>query len=101
MIKALVAVRGMTEESAKIFIEDQTRNFTNTTEEFGKIVNAYCEKHNSRVIFLMDEVGQFIGDNTQLMLNLQTCVEDLGNSLMVKLGGYHFPAGIKGHDRQH
>ena len=78
MIKALVAVRGMTEESAKIFIEDQTRNFTNTTEEFGKIVNAYCEKHNSRVIFLMDEVGQFIGDNTQLMLNLQTCVEDLG-----------------------
>jgi len=22
----------------------------------------------------MDEVGQFIGDNTQLMLNLQTCV---------------------------
>ena len=78
MIKALVAVRGMSEESAKIFIEDQTRNFTNTTEDFGKIVNAYCEKHNARVIFLMDEVGQFIGDNTQLMLNLQTCVEDLG-----------------------
>ena len=78
MIKALVAVRGMSEESAKLFIEDQTRNFTNTTEDFGKIVNAYCEKHNSRVIFLMDEVGQFIGDNTQLMLNLQTCVEDLG-----------------------
>lgn len=78
MIKALVAVRGMSEESAKIFIEDQTRNFTNTTEDFGKIVNTYCEKHNSRVVFLMDEVGQFIGDNTQLMLNLQTCVEDLG-----------------------
>lgn len=78
MIKALVAVRGMSEESAKIFIEDQTRNFTNSTEDFGKIVNAYCVKHNSRVIFLMDEVGQFIGDNTQLMLNLQTCVEDLG-----------------------
>ena len=78
MIKALVAVRGMTEESAKIFIEDQTRNFTITTEDFGKIVNTYCEKHSSRVVFLMDEVGQFIGDNTQLMLNLQTCVEDLG-----------------------
>lgn len=78
LIKALVAVRGMTEESAKIFIEDQTRNYTNTTEDFGKIVNAYCEKHNSRIVFLMDEVGQFIGGNTQLMLNLQTCVEDLG-----------------------
>ena len=78
MIKALVAVREMSEESAKIFIGDQIRNFTNATEDFGKIVNTYCEKHNSRVVFLMDEVGQFIGDSAQLMLNLQTCVEDLG-----------------------
>ena len=78
IIKALVASRGMSEESAKKFIEDQTRNFTNTTEEFAKIVDEYCRKNKTRVIFLMDEVGQFIGDNTQLMLNLQTCVEDLG-----------------------
>lgn len=78
IIKALVAVRDMSEESAKAFVEDQTRNFTNTTEEFAKIVNKYCRKHKTRVIFLMDEVGQFIGNNTQLMLNLQTCVEDLG-----------------------
>ena len=78
IIHALVASREMSEESAKTFIEDQTKNFTNTTEEFAKIVNDYCKKNNTRVIFLMDEVGQFIGDNTQLMLNLQTCVEDLG-----------------------
>lgn len=78
IIKALVSVRGMTEESAKAFVEDQTRNFTNTTEDFAKIVNKYCRSHKTRVIFLMDEVGQFIGNNTQLMLNLQTCVEDLG-----------------------
>lgn len=78
IIKALVAVRGMTEESAKAFVEDQTRSFTNTTEDFAKIVSKYCQTNKARVIFLMDEVGQFIGDNTQLMLNLQTCVEDLG-----------------------
>ena len=78
IIKALVAVRGMTEESAKAFVEDQTRNFTNTTEDFAKIVSKYCQVNKARVVFLMDEVGQFIGDNTQLMLNLQTCVEDLG-----------------------
>ena len=78
IIKALAAVRGISEESAKAFVEDQTRNFTNSTEEFAKIVNAYCQKNHTRVVFLMDEVGQFIGDNTQLMLNLQTCVEDLG-----------------------
>ena len=78
IIKALVASRDMSEESAKQFIEDQTKNFTNSTEEFAKIVDAYCTENKTRVIFLMDEVGQFIGDNTQLMLNLQTCVEDLG-----------------------
>ena len=78
IIKALVAVRNMSEESAKAFVEDQTRNFTNTTEEFAKIVDKYCHNNKTRVVFLMDEVGQFIGDNTQLMLNLQTCVEDLG-----------------------
>lgn len=78
IVRALVAVRGMSEESAKAFVDDQTRNFTNSTEDFAKIVDRYCREHNCRVIFLMDEVGQFIGDNTQLMLNLQTCVEDLG-----------------------
>ncbi len=78
IIRALVASRNMSEESAKQFIEDQTKNFTNTTEEFAKIVDAYCTQNKTRVVFLMDEVGQFIGDNTQLMLNLQTCVEDLG-----------------------
>ena len=78
IIKALVKARDMSEESAKQFIDDQTKNFTNTTEEFAQIVNDYCVKNKTRVIFLMDEVGQFIGDNTQLMLNLQTCTEDLG-----------------------
>ena len=78
IVRALVAVRGMSEESAKAFVDDQTRNYTNTTEDFARIVDRYCREHKCRVIFLMDEVGQFIGDNTQLMLNLQTCVEDLG-----------------------
>ena len=58
IIRALVASRDMSEESAKKFIEDQTKNFTNTTEEFAKIVDAYCTKNKTRVIFLMDEVGQ-------------------------------------------
>lgn len=78
IVKALTAVRGMSEESAKQFIDDQTRNYTNSTEDFAKLVNDYCKKNKTRVVFLMDEVGQFIGTNGELMLNLQTCVEDLG-----------------------
>ncbi|WP_024861712.1 BREX system P-loop protein BrxC [Ruminococcus flavefaciens] len=78
IIKALVDVRNMTEESAKKYIDDQINNYTTSPEDFAEIVNNYCIKEKTRVIFLMDEVGQFIGDNTQLMLDLQTCVEDLG-----------------------
>lgn len=32
---------------------------------------------NFRLVFFVDEVGQYIGDNTKLMLNLQTIVETL------------------------
>lgn len=78
IVDALVAVRGVPREDADAYVAEQINNYTNSTEEFAKIVNAYCKKNKTRIIFLMDEVGQFIGDNTQLMLNLQTCVEDLG-----------------------
>lgn len=78
IIKALVEIRGIPEEDARRYVDDQINNYTNSTEEFAKIVDAYCKKNKTRIVFLMDEVGQFIGDNTQLMLNLQTCVEDLG-----------------------
>jgi len=31
-----------------------------------------------RIVFLVDEVGQFIGNDSHLMLNLQTITEELG-----------------------
>ena len=34
--------------------------------------------NNYHVVFLVDEIGQYIGDDRGLMLNLQTIVEDLG-----------------------
>jgi hypothetical protein len=78
IIKALSNVRSMDEESARKYFDDQVSNFSMTTERFAKIVDDYCKTNKTRVAFLMDEVGQFVGVNTELMLNLQTCVEDLG-----------------------
>ena len=78
IIDALVEVRKVPRTDAEDYINDQINNYTNSTEDFAMIVNEYCQKNKTRIVFLMDEVGQFIGDNTQLMLNLQTCVEDLG-----------------------
>lgn len=40
---------------------------------------------NFRLVFLVDEIGQFIGGNSNLMLNLQTLVEDIGSRLMGKV----------------
>lgn len=48
-------------------------NFSETLEEYLKIKGP---KH--RIVFLVDEIGQYIGDTSELMLNLQTLVETLG-----------------------
>jgi energy-coupling factor transporter ATP-binding protein EcfA2 len=40
---------------------------------------------NFRLVFLVDEIGQFIGANSSLMLNLQTFVEDIGLKLTGKV----------------
>ena len=49
-------------------------------ENFAKWVRRYLDRKgpNHGVMFLVDEVGQFIGNDTHLMLNLQTITEQLG-----------------------
>lgn len=48
-------------------------------EDFGMRVNDYIKTQPSgfRLNFFVDEVGQYISDNTKLMLNLQTIAESL------------------------
>ncbi|MDR2170189.1 MAG: BREX system P-loop protein BrxC [Planctomycetaceae bacterium] len=67
------------EASAKWF-DDAENNFSLTVENFAKWTKEYLDKcgKDRRIIFLADEVGQFIGSDTNLMLNLQTIVEELG-----------------------
>ena len=54
--------------------------YSMSVEKFAKMVQEYLEQKGDdhRVIFLVDEVGQYIGQDTKLMLNLQTIAEDLG-----------------------
>jgi len=51
-------------------------------ESFANLVKEYIEEkgNNHHVLFLVDEVGQYIGDDSKLMLNLQTVTEELGNA---------------------
>ena len=63
----------------------EKKNYTLSIEKFAKILLDYCNSRGDhRVIFLVDEMGQYIGDNTDLMLNLQTITEDLGRMLAGK-----------------
>jgi hypothetical protein len=76
--QAISDAMGMSFEEAKNLYDQYSKTFKPSSEEFGKYVADYCEKNKCRVVFLMDEVGQFIGVNGEMMLGLQTVVEDLG-----------------------
>ena len=49
-------------------------NFTNELKEY-----LDSKEDNYRLIFLLDEVSQYIGTNTSLLLNLQTIIVGLGS----------------------
>ena len=84
-LAAFADVTGQSLESAQRWYEDSERKYSLSVEKFAKQVNDYLAARGKghRIIFLVDEVGQYIGENTQQMLNLQTIAEDLG----VKCGG--------------
>lgn len=73
---------GYDEKTAEDLLVSANRGFSISSEEFANMVAAHCQAQgpNYRLTFLVDEIGQYIGDNRRLMLNLQTVVEDLGKS---------------------
>ena len=73
---------GQAVADADSWLERLERDFDNwlSVENVCKTIKEYldsCGKQH-RIVFLVDEIGQFIGGNTQLMLNLQTITENLG-----------------------
>jgi len=79
LAKALSSVDDISEESAKDLIDRYEENYSLSIEEFANDVKDYIatKEKDFRLVFFVDEVGQYIGDNTKLMLNLQTIVETL------------------------
>lgn len=80
VVKALSEALGQSEASAEKWVDSAESNFALTVENFAKWVKQYLDDMGPehRIMFLVDEVGQFIGNDTYLMLNLQTITEQLG-----------------------
>lgn len=87
VIGALTKVTDMSEESARNWFENGVNNFEISIEKFAKDVKEYINQKgkNFHLIFLVDEIGQYIGDSRSLMLNLQTVAEDLGTHCQGKV----------------
>ena len=82
VVQALSATLGQSPETAQTWIDNAEKNFALTVENFCKWVREYLDARGDdhRVLFMADEVGQFIAGDTHLMLNLQTISEQLGTA---------------------
>lgn len=82
VIEALSKTLGQSQDSCAKWVDTAESTFSLTVENFARWVKEYLDKQGPkhRVIFLVDEVGQFIGSDTSLMLNLQTIAEQLGTA---------------------
>ncbi len=80
VVDALVEMNFMSAESARNWCEKANQEYEISIEDFATLVKKYIDTkgRNHHVTFMVDEIGQYIGDNSQLMLNLQTVVEELG-----------------------
>lgn len=70
----------MTPDSARSWCDTAISPYNCSIEDFAKLVSEYINQKgdNHHVVFLVDEMGQYIGSDTKLMLSLQTLVENLG-----------------------
>ncbi|KEZ87212.1 hypothetical protein IO99_06405 [Clostridium sulfidigenes] len=81
LIEALSKATKMSEDAARNWYSKCEENYSLTIDKFSSRIREYCDLkgNNHHVVFLIDEIGQYLGEDTQLMLNLQTVVEDLGS----------------------
>lgn len=77
---AIAKALNLSAEAAHKWFEESEETFSVSVENFCRWVKEYLDSQGpeNRMIFMVDEVGQFIGSDTKLMLTLQTITENLG-----------------------
>ena len=84
IVDALTEVLDMSETAARNWFNG-TETADMSIEQLVKEIKEYIDSKGKdfRLLFMIDEVGQYIGSDGSLMLNLQTIVEEIGS----KCGG--------------
>ncbi len=77
---ALTQINYCSEDASRNLCESFTGNYELDIHTFSKMIKKHIDTKgsNHHVVFMVDEIGQYIGERTDLMLNLQTVAEDLG-----------------------
>jgi hypothetical protein len=78
--KAMVKV-GLLDDSRQYGFLEHTKNFYEMSPEiFARMVSEYLDMQSPdhNIVFLVDEMGQYIASDQRMILNLQTVAEDLG-----------------------
>lgn len=77
--KAYAQATGEDAAQAKGILDKYRAQHTVSIEDFANQINAWLQKRppTFRLNFYVDEVGQYVADNTKLMTNLQTVAESL------------------------
>ncbi len=80
VVDTLIEMGYMSEKAAWNWCDAAIGDYQISIEDFARRVKSYIKSkgNNHHVVFLVDEIGQYIGEDSKLMLNLQTVTEELG-----------------------
>lgn len=80
IVPTLMEVLGMSEEDAKIWFNDKS-SVEFSIAQLVDDIKAYVSSKpkNFRLLFMIDEAGQYVGTDTDMLLNLQSLTEKIGS----------------------
>ena len=86
IIPTLMEVLDMSEDDAKTWFNDKTATEISIAQ-LAEDMKAYVDTKpaNFRLLFMIDEVGQYVGTDTDMLLNLQSLTEKIGSECEGKI----------------
>ena len=86
IVSVLQSVLGMSETAARNWFTGE-ENINMSIRQLVEDIKEYIDSKGKdfRLLFCVDEVGQYIGDDSDLMLNLQSLVEEIGSKCLGKV----------------